>query len=270
MKLWLKILCWFLFSSLVFLVIRTAKKEESDTEIAYPEVFIDVKGENAFLNENELKNRLKRKGLVYPNQPKDSLNIHKIESFIQNMSEVLEVKVFVNIGNSWKIVIRVRKPIARIFNAYGESYYLDELGYMIRNSYLYTARVVVVSGEIEEHFSKRSVSEIINNKSLKSKSELDDIYRISSYVCKDPFFNSQIGQIYLEKNGDFLLVPRVGDQKIIFGTAHNRLEVSTKFRKLADFYAQGIPYEGWSTYNCINLKYKNQVVCSKKENNIEK
>ena len=42
MKLWLKILCWFLFSSLVFLVIRAAKKEESDTEIAYPEVFIDV------------------------------------------------------------------------------------------------------------------------------------------------------------------------------------------------------------------------------------
>ena len=62
-----------------------------------------------------------------------------------------------------------------------------------------------------------------------------------------------------------MLVPRVGEQKIIFGSALSNEEVKVKFRKLADFYKEGIPYEGWSTYDCFNLKYENQVVCSKKQ-----
>ena len=70
---------------------------------------------------------------------------------------------------------------------------------------------------------------IINNDSLKSILKLDDIYRISSYVCEDSLFRSLIGQIHLEKNGDFVLVPLVGDQKIIFGSAYSDREVAEKF-----------------------------------------
>ena len=104
-----------------------------------------------------------------------------------------------------------------------------------------------------------------NNKNLITKYSLDDIYRISRYVCNDPFFSLQIGQIHKEKNGDFVLVPRVGEQKIIFGSALSNEEVKVKFRKLADFYKEGLPYEGWNAYDCINLSFENQVVCSKTE-----
>ena len=123
------------------------------------------------------------------------------------------------------------------------------------------------TGEIFDRQKSISVDEIINNDSLISIRKLDDIYRISDYVCNDPLFHSLIGQVHLEKNGDFILVPLVGDQRIVLDTTRSEREVSEKFEKLRIFYKQAIPYEGWNTYKEISLKYEDQIVCKKKETN---
>jgi cell division protein FtsQ len=69
-----------------------------------------------------------------------------------------------------------------------------------------------------------------------------------------------IGQVYLEKNGDFILIPIVGKQTILFGSAFSDEEVNDKFNRLKIFYKQGIPYEGWDKYNTIIVKYDGQIV----------
>jgi cell division protein FtsQ len=130
---------------------------------------------------------------------------------------------------------------------------------------LYTARVVVVTGDIPDKMNSEPVSKIINNAFLKSNRKLDDLYRISHYVCNDQLFQALIGQIHRKKNGDFVLIPQVGGQKIIFGSALTDQEVSEKFRKLKVFYNEAIPYEGWNKYEEISLKYDKQIVCKKKE-----
>ena len=122
----------------------------------------------------------------------------------------------------------------------------------------------MASGEIFDRIDGESVPDIINNDSLISIRKLDDIYRISDYVCYDPLFRSLIGQIYLDKNGDFTLVPLVGDQKIVFGKANSESQVKAKFEKLRTFYHEGMPYVGWHTYSEINVKYDGQIVCKRK------
>ena len=87
---------------------------------------------------------------------------------------------------------------------------------------------------------------------------------ISHYVCNDPLLHSLIGQIHLKKNGDFILVPLVGDQKIIVGSAYSNREVKSKFEKLKIFYNEAMPFEGWDKYSEINLKFEGQIVCKKK------
>jgi cell division protein FtsQ len=133
----------------------------------------------------------------------------------------------------------------------------------MRTSDLHTARVVVVTGYIPDKLNSISVPEIINNDSLKSIRKLDDVYRISNYVCKDPFLRSLVGQIHLKKNDDFVLIPLVGGQKIIFGSAHTDEEVKEKFDKLMIFYEEAIPFEGWNKYDEISLKYNRQIVGKK-------
>jgi cell division protein FtsQ len=73
-----------------------------------------------------------------------------------------------------------------------------------------------------------------------------------------------IGQVYLENDGDFVLVPLIGDQKIVFGTAYSEEEVKEKFKRLKIFYREAIPFEGWSKYNEISVKYDGQIVCRKR------
>lgn len=263
MKRGLKIGSWVVFTVLVFAGLYSAANRQSDTTTELPEIFIQVDGDNAFLNPTEVKGRLSRSNLIYPGQKMDKLDVAAIEKHLESMSEIRSCKVYKNLGNKWQIDIEVRRPIARIFNNNGESFYLDDLGFPMTTSPLYTARVVVVSGDIPDKKDSKSVEEIINNHTLKTKFFLDDIYRISKYVCNDPLLSAQIGQIHREKNGDFVLIPQVGEHLIVFGSAFSDKEVAEKFEKLKVFYKEGLPFEGWNKYKEINLKFKKQVVCKK-------
>jgi cell division protein FtsQ len=264
MKPWHKIaLVSFSCIALIFLLAFMYKKQ-NETVLALPKIIIHVDGESSFLTETELIERLQREKLIFPGQTFEQLNINKLERFIDEMPEVKEVKAYSKIGPNWSIDVELRVPIARIFNQDGETYYLDQEGHTMHPSSAHTARVVVVNGFIPDKLNSPPVAEIINNDSLKSIRKLDDVYRLSKYVCNDPFLRAQIAQIHLRKNGEFVLTPQVGGHTIVFGTAYTEKEVSEKFDKLKVFYKHGLPYEGWNKYSEIVLKYENQIVGKKK------
>ena len=56
------------------------------------------------------------------------------------------------------------------------------------------------------------------------------------------------------------MVPRIGPHIIILGSIDN---YEAKFEKLWLFYTEGLKNVGWNQYLKINLKYKDQIVCSK-------
>jgi cell division protein FtsQ len=263
---WVKRIFWIIFSVAVLLVLFFAAGAQKSSTLLEPKIFIEYNGESVFLTQKDLLQSLTRKGYIYPGQSLEQMNLPEIEAFIRKMPEVKEVEVYSKLGDAWNIDVKVRKPIARVFNNSGESFYLDEDGFTMAPSNLYTARVLVFTGNIPDRKNSIPVSEFINNDTLKSIRILDDIYRISNYVCRDAFLSAQIGQIHRDKNGDFLLIPQVGAQKIIFGSAKSDEEVTKKFKKLVVFYEEGLPYEGWNTYDEINLKYDKQIVCRKKDN----
>ncbi|MCH2229859.1 MAG: hypothetical protein MK105_05905 [Crocinitomicaceae bacterium] len=267
MKNWIKISLWSVFATII-LALGIKIKSDLEAEILKePNIIIHVDDENSFINKAELLGRLKTENLLFNGQKRKDFNIERIEEFISSISQVKCVDVFQTINGDWQIDVQIRKPIARIFNKFGESYYLDSKGNTMNTTPSHTARTLVVTGNIKDRSNSISTAEIINNDSLISIRKLDDIYRISSYVCNDPLFHSLVGQIHLEKNGDFILVPLVGDQKIVFGTAHSSTEVKSKFEKLKIFYNEAMSYEGWTTYSEISLKFEDQIVCKKKNTN---
>jgi len=105
----------------------------------------------------------------------------------------------------------------------------------------YTPRVLVVTGEVNE-------------------SNHSSIFSFVEKINKNEFWKSQITQLHFSKD-EVLIVPRVGDQKIHFGTLTN---VDEKLGNLYQFYKQAMPVKGWQTYSDISLAYKNQIVCTKK------
>jgi cell division protein FtsQ len=264
MKKWLKILLWIFLGVGVTSVFIFSSNQEQNKKIIKPQISIHVEGENAFISENELLDHLKLHRLYFNGQTNNDFDSQKIEDSIAAMNGIKNVKVYMNIGLNWFIKVELRKPIARVFNSFGDSFYIDEDGFMMKRSNSHTARVLVFSGEIADKFSPESIDKIINNDSLKSNKKIDEIYRISSYVCKESLMSKLIGQVYLEKNGDFILIPLVGDQKIIFGSANSAQEVKKKFDLLSIFYKEAMPYEGWDKYDEISVKYEGQIVCRKR------
>jgi len=264
MKPWMKISMIGVGIALFILLVGLVFKAQDETVMNPPNIIVPPNGENLFITEEELYQRLLAEGILFPGQTFAQLDVELIEKTITEMGEIKSVKVFTSIGANWAIEVELRKPIARIFNQYNESFYLDSEGHTLSPRNLHTARVVVVNGEIPDRLNSPPVAELINNDSLKSIRKLDDVYRITNYVCNDPFLLAQIAQIHYNKRGEFVLIPQVGDHLIVFGSALTEKEVSEKFEKLKTFYKHGLPYEGWEKYDEINLKYEGQIVCKKK------
>jgi cell division protein FtsQ len=89
---------------------------------------------------------------------------------------------------------------------------------------------------------------------------LTQVYEIAQKVGKDEFWNAFIEQIYVNHHNEIELVPRVGSQIILLG---NSDIIDEKLSNLLRFYKDGPGRTGWDAYSIINLKYKNQVVCTR-------
>ena len=122
MRKWLKIalvVCIFIGVIIVFV---KASELEAKKQPNLPQISIHVDSENAFLTEQELITRLKMDRLIFDGQTNEQLKIDLIEAKISDMEEVKTVRVYRDIGKKWYIKIELRKPIARIFNIYGDSF----------------------------------------------------------------------------------------------------------------------------------------------------
>jgi len=145
---------------------------------------------------------------------------------------------------SGKLVINVdqRTPVLRIKNAI-EDYYLDPTGIRIPTSPKYVERILIATGTIPDETVKRN------------------LLKMTDYVNKNQFWSAQIEQVFIQANGELLLVPQVGDCLIEFGTPE---DYEIKFRNLKAVYQEGFKNIGWNRYKLISVKYRNQVVCTKK------
>jgi cell division protein FtsQ len=138
--------------------------------------------------------------------------------------------------------IKHREPVMRIMSVNG-SYYLDEWGEKIPVSAVYTANVLVATGDFSEEYARKELLPFV------------------LYLNTSPFWKAQIEQIHVEQNGGIVLTPLVGDQVIEMGSL---LDYTEKLRNLKAFYEQVLAHNKWDMYKRISLKYKNQVIAKKR------
>ncbi|MBL0330336.1 MAG: hypothetical protein IPP64_13155 [Bacteroidetes bacterium] len=218
-----------------------------------------------FLDKLDIIQMIKDRGDSIVGQPKSTVNVTEIEKSLNSHSNIANAEAYMSINGEMKVEVTQRKPVVRVMNLDGDSYYIDSDGTFMPLSNKYTAKVLVASGMLSEPFIKRytySIADIGKDSLLNATSLLDEIYAMANYINADKFWSSQIQQIYINKDRDMEIVPMVGDQKIIFG---DTTAMDEKFKKLLTFYQQGLNTTGWwDKYSIINLKFKNQIVCTKK------
>jgi len=101
----------------------------------------------------------------------------------------------------------------------------------------------------------------VSKREDQSGDRLVEIYKFCNYLSENEFWNDQVVQIYVNLRGEYELIPRVGAHHILLGSMD---QWEKKLRNLELLYEQGLSKYGWNTYQTINLKYTNQVICTKR------
>jgi cell division protein FtsQ len=244
----------------LFALLGFVGKNQSETRCHSVEIDIKNPNGHAFVSESEVMRLVMDAGDSLKGELIRNIPLDQIHSSVMSNGAVREASVYTTIDGRLRVEIQQKTPIARILNANGQSFYLDEQGFTMPLSDLYSADVPLFTGNLTEKLMDRSIFELKNDSSFIRRSKLDDIFEITKYISSNEFWSAQVEHIYLNASGDFVIVPRVGEHRIVLGSAEN---LENKFKKLMAFYVDVMPVKNLNTIKTINLKYKGQVVCEK-------
>ncbi|MNI27223.1 hypothetical protein D3C73_809530 [compost metagenome] len=90
-----------------------------------------------------------------------------------------------------------------------------------------------------------------------------DLVKVIEFIKNDELWSNQVVQIYVNGDKDIELVPRIGTQQLIVGSADS---LEQKFELLKTFYTQIMPKVGINAYGVVNVKYGGQIICEKRGN----
>ena len=243
-----------------FFLLGFSKSKQSVLVCNTVEIDIDYSNKMFFLRDEDITEQLKMSGYNPVGRMMKEIRLKEIEKLIHEIPEVKAAEVHKTIDGKIGMKIRQRTPVARVLNLNGRSFFIDDEGKQMQVTGRYYPRILVVNGFISEPELSLSADEIERDSSLMQKLKTDDIYRMAVFIRNDPFWSAQIQQLYFNEEGEMELIPMVGQHRIIFGTAEHMNE---KFNKLFLFYKKGLKKAGWNKYKTVNLKFKNQVVCTK-------
>ena len=176
-----------------------------------------------------------------------ALNLKAIETQLEKEEWIKNAEVFFDNNNILNVAVAEKEPIARIFTTTGQSFYIDSFCNILPLSNKFSARLPLFTNYPYQ-------TKIITSA---DSTLLQSIKNLGLKINNDAFLMALIEQVDIAPNNNFELVPKVGNQKIYFGTA---IDVDKKFIKLKLFYKNVIAQVGWNRYATINLQYNNQVV----------
>lgn len=211
------------------------------------------------VTEADVKNRISNKIGIVIGESLNGINTKAIEAELRAIPFVRSARVYETINKKLIIELKERKPMARLIDNSGNTAILDSEGYLMPLSGNTALRLPVITGQFALS------SEFINTNGHVSDSlahaSLDDVFTYASAIAAQPFWTAQIQQTDLNSYGDFVAFPQVGKHTINFGSVEN---IDEKLNRLLIFYKKGMEESGWNKYTSINLKYKDQIVCTKK------
>jgi len=230
----------FLLASLLVVILGFSNHKNELRSIDKVTVIFED-GENLFMNYEMVDKLLKQNGKSLEKQAKSIVDLQGLESTVLKHPMVENAMSYITVDNEFVTKVRQRKPIARILSSKG-SFYIDRLGQKMPLSSNYSARVLLVTGSVDT-------------------TDFNDVYKLAMAIKNDAFLNQQIVGVQKKEDKEYELLLRIGKQRVQFGKV---IKIKEKFSKLNVFFKKTLADHSIDKYSVINLKYNNQVVCTKR------
>lgn len=226
-----------MLGAVIFLFSFSTQRNENrklvaaDVEFADNEEFITLDKVNKLLIQNfEGINSIK----------KSKLDLNNVEKRLDSDPMIEKAEVYATIDGRLKAVVKQKTPIARVYEG-SKSYYIDYKGSEMPLSENSTARVPLVTGDVDA-VDKEKLCEVLK------------------YIYNDDFLRKNITGIEVRKQDGLKMVARDYNYSILFGRLQN---IEKKFNNYKAFFQNAVRDTLIDKYKTINLKFTQQVVCTK-------
>ncbi len=208
---------------------------------------IDIKNmdDGNFIDKEDIQKMLQAIQGKVEGENLESIPTENMELQLKKNPWLLNAECYKTVDNHIKINVWQRTPVVRYING-NKNFYMDEQGFKMPPSMYNVAYVPVVSGMFPDSLLQRQLLSLV------------------AYIDDDKFLSAQIQQLYINNNREFVLIPRAGNQEIVFGEAISSEKIEKKFNKLIKLYQEEFAANGWNRYRSIDLRFDNQVICTKK------
>ena len=237
-NIWINVRLLLMFAVVIFLFSFTSKRN-SDRKLTKSVVYF-LGDDNLFVTSETVNKLLIENKKKAQTIRKDKLDLNTLEKGINKHNMIEKSEVFVSVDGVLKAIVKQKTPIVRVIDG-EESFYIDYQGGKMPLSDNFTARVPLVSGEINE----------------KNAGKLNELFR---FIFDDDFLRKNIVGIQIFSNGSLKMMNRNFDYEIDFGKTIN---VERKFNNYKAFFQKAVLDSSLYHYKKINLKFTQQVVCTK-------
>lgn len=213
---------------------RNAKRGFQKTRITY------TNGDKIFIPKKTVNNLLILKLEQGRETIKDSLDLNGIEQELKQNPMIADAEVFETVNKKLGVEVTQREPLARVIGT--NPFYIDKTGHKMPLSTSFSARVPLVSGIDSTH--------------------IEEVYPLLKQMRADDFLKKHITAVKRDQQGDYILKMRERSLTIKFG---NISGLKQKINNFKAFYKKANRDEVLDNYSQVNLKFTNQIVCTKKE-----
>jgi len=243
---------WVVLGAASVLLLAAAIRKKDTSRCKGVEITIKGADANVFVDEADIMQGIRQVESGDPvGKPVGAFNLKMMEAQLEKNIWIKSAELFFDNNEVLRVNVQEREPVARVFTATGNSFYIDQELTMLPLSDKFSARLPVFTG-----FPSDARVLAPADSSL-----LAEIRNVSLAIQQDTFCMALIDQVDITDRREFDMLPKVGNQLIRFGTGTDAEE---KLNKLKLFYKEIMATTGLAEYSVISLQYKNQVVAKKR------
>ncbi|MFZ9942133.1 MAG: cell division protein FtsQ/DivIB [Bacteroidia bacterium] len=254
------VLSWVLMAAALITAVGFAEKSQHEVRCQGLEVVIMDSTGHYFVSPDDIKALFSSKSTAVEGKPLSTIDMRMMEKRALSNPYVATAAVYATIDGRIRMDIHQRDPVVRIINYNNDHFYIDRTGGFMPIGETYATRLPVASGFIFDKMTQMSLDFSAPVPDTSGKPLLQQVFEVAEFISKDDFWNAQIEQIYVNEDFDLELVPRVGNHTVLIGSSDL---LSRKMENLRRFYTDGASRLGWQSYSKLNLKFIDQVVCTK-------
>ena len=226
----------------VFVMLFFAVSYKSQLGLSSLKVTIDgVVGNKKLVSKKEVKLIIEKQlGFELKKAVIDDLDLMALENILDNDSRIQNAEVYLTSKRGLCVDIVQKRPMYRVNRESKQPYYMDAQGSRISiKRSIQKVRVPIVTGKIDNYHPQ--FMNIKNN-------NLKEIHAFFKIIMKDEFLRSLVSQLHVEERDHYIIVPQLGNKKIILGSMD---DLEKKLEKLKIYYKKA----GLDDFKELDLRY---------------